>query len=122
MEFKDQYNHPKWQAKRLEIMRRDNYCCVLCDSEDKQLHVHHRYYKRGKKLWEYKKECYLTVCHSCHEYLHIVQDELNNSLSLVNPILLECLAKSDLKKIATILYNGEMEAVKKYAKTLKYNG
>ncbi len=122
MEFSDQYKHPKWQAKRLEIMRRDKFKCRLCDSEDKQLHVHHRYYKRAVKLWEYKNTCYLTTCNRCHEYLHQVQDELNHKLSLVDPMHLECFAKSDLKKLSRMLVNGELDAVKKYIKTLKYHG
>ena len=122
IKFEDQYNHPMWQKKRFEILKRDKWKCRLCDSENNQLHVHHRYYKRGVKLWEYKNTCYITACHSCHEYLHKVQDELNHSLSLIDPMKLECFAKSNLKKVSQLLFNGELDAVKKYAKTLKYHG
>lgn len=122
IEFKDQYNHPNWQKKRLEIFKRDKFKCVLCESKNKTLHVHHRYYKRAVMIWDYDNKCYLTVCQGCHEYLHEVQDILNEELSKIDPMYLECFAKSNLRKVSQILLNGELDAVRKYAKDLKYNG
>jgi len=121
IEFKDQYSHPEWQKKRLEVLKRDKFLCLLCEIPDRTLHVHHRYYKRGKLLWEYNDKCYLTVCEECHEYLHNVQDILNENLSKIDPMFLECFAKSDLRKISQLLLNGELSAVRKYAKNLTYN-
>jgi hypothetical protein len=61
---------PKWQKKRLEIMQRDDFKCVWCGSEDTQLHVHHLYYEKYRKPWEYEDEAYVTICDLCHENEH----------------------------------------------------
>lgn len=34
------------------------------------LHIHHKYYKLGKKPWEYPNEALTTLCFLCHEKLH----------------------------------------------------
>ena len=32
------------------------------------LHVHHRYYKKGKdNIWDYPLRAFITLCESCHE-------------------------------------------------------
>jgi hypothetical protein len=121
IEFKDQYSHPEWQKKRLEVLKRDKFLCLLCEVSERTLHVHHRYYKRDKMLWEYDDKCYLTVCDECHEYLHNVQDILNEKLSTIDPMYLECFALSNLRKVSQLLLSGELSAVRKYAKTLTHN-
>ena len=122
MDFDNQYKHPKWQKKRLEIFNRDEFKCQLCDSEDKNLHVHHKYYKRGVLIWDYPNTCYITCCYSCHTYLHDVKDMMSVAISRIDPMYLECFAKSDLKKVAEILLEGELNAVVEYSKTIKYHG
>jgi len=67
IEFKDQYKHPLWQKKRLEILERDDYKCCDCKASDKQLHVHHGYYERDVYLWEYGSDTLWTLCADCHE-------------------------------------------------------
>lgn len=67
IEFKDQYKHPKWQKKRLEVLERDKYTCLDCGATDKQLHVHHGYYKKNTMLWEYTDTSLWTLCSECHE-------------------------------------------------------
>ncbi|KKQ74820.1 MAG: hypothetical protein US97_C0056G0002 [Microgenomates group bacterium GW2011_GWF1_38_5] len=65
--YKEQYQHPQWQKKRLEILQRDNFTCRSCDSQEKQLSVHHQYYLEDKMIWEYPNNCYLSLCEDCHE-------------------------------------------------------
>lgn len=67
IEFKDQYKHPKWQKKRLEILERENYTCQCCGDTETTLHVHHGYYERNKKLWEYDGFTMWCFCSECHE-------------------------------------------------------
>ena len=122
MEWTKQYEHPKWQKKRLEIMKRDGFQCKLCDSEDKNLHVHHKYYQKGKLIWQYPNSCYITVCYTCHNYLHEVKDDLSLEISKIDILYLHAFAKSDLKKVAEILFNGELDAVAEYVKTIKHHG
>ena len=65
--FAEQYKHPKWQKKRLEIMKRDDYTCRYCDSKEKELQIHHIEYEKGKKVWEYEDGNFLTLCKDCHK-------------------------------------------------------
>ena len=64
----------RWQRKRLEIMQRDNFTCIACGRSDKDegttLNVHHAYYEKGKKPWEYDDDMLVTVCSECHEGRH----------------------------------------------------
>lgn len=40
----------------------------MCNSKDKELHVHHKYYLIGKEAWEYPDQAYKTLCNECHSY------------------------------------------------------
>jgi 5-methylcytosine-specific restriction endonuclease McrA len=66
-DFFAQYKSPLWQRKRLEIMERDNFKCCDCQSDDKTLNVHHKYYIYGKKPWEYADGILITLCEDCHK-------------------------------------------------------
>jgi hypothetical protein len=65
----EQYNHPLWQKKRLEVMQRDHFHCMFCGSREKQLHVHHNTYD-GAYLWTCSLASMITVCGECHEKMH----------------------------------------------------
>lgn len=58
---------PRWQKKRLEILNRDNWSCIICGNDKATLHVHHTYYENNKEPWEYENKTLLTFCDSCHE-------------------------------------------------------
>lgn len=67
-EFFDQYKDPRWQKKRLQIMKRDKFCCTSCGDDEKTLNVHHcTVYRKDAKPWEYKNSELTTLCESCHE-------------------------------------------------------
>jgi len=78
-QFED-YSDPRWQKKRLQIMKRDNFRCRRCDRDDRTLNVHHRYYQKGRKIWDYDDEALVTLCEKCHEKLHEVH---NGSLEAI---------------------------------------
>lgn len=67
MTYKEQYLHPEWQKKRVEILNRDNFTCRYCEAKDITLHVHHREYHEGKKVWEYDNSYLVTLCKECHK-------------------------------------------------------
>ena len=69
MTYAEKLKHPKWQKKRLEILSRDGFKCVLCDDEEETLHVHHKIYKWDKQPWEYEDSNFQTVCEICHKGL-----------------------------------------------------
>jgi hypothetical protein len=67
--YSEQLAHPNWQRKRLEILNRDSFECTDCGSKENQLHVHHKYYKKGKMAWDYPDDCLITLCGQCHKSL-----------------------------------------------------
>lgn len=66
---------PRWKSKRVEIMTRDNECCVICKGKD-DLQVHHRQYQfvnaesAFKMPWDYPDYLLITLCKSCHQRGH----------------------------------------------------
>lgn len=73
---------PKWQRKRLEILKRFNFKCFGCEKEDEELHVHHCWYEKGKKPWEYPDYCYLVLCSDCHKRWHRAKSEIDKLLNV----------------------------------------
>jgi len=70
LSYKEQYQHPHWQRKRLEIFRRDDWTCRCCGQTLKALHIHHLYYQSDLHLWQYDNDALVTVCNDCHKKLH----------------------------------------------------
>lgn len=70
MSYQRKLQNPKWQRKRLLIMQRDKFRCVYCDSDEKELQVHHERYIPDREPWEYPDELLITLCHACHEKKH----------------------------------------------------
>ena len=66
---------PRWKAKRMEIIIRDNRCCVIC-KDTNELQVHHRQYQfiksenAFKMPWDYPDDLLITLCKSCHQRGH----------------------------------------------------
>lgn len=58
---------PRWQKKRLKIMERDGWKCIICKGENDTLHVHHRYYKSSEGPWDYPDRALVTLCRQCHD-------------------------------------------------------
>lgn len=78
--WKDQYKHPLWQKKRLARLEIANWKCECCDSEEKQLHVHHKAYRKGALIWEYTDDELEVLCEGCHERAHQLKDLLNGAI------------------------------------------
>lgn len=67
-DFWDNYKHPLWQKKRLEIMQRDEFTCRSCGADSVTLNVHHASpYKKGMAPWQYDESDLITLCEKCHE-------------------------------------------------------
>lgn len=66
MNYAEQLKSPMWQKKRLKILQRDNFTCLLCSDTETELHIHHKEYKSGKKPWEYEDSNFQTFCKYCH--------------------------------------------------------
>jgi len=70
MDYKDQIKSPKWQKKRLEILKRDEFTCQQCGNKELTLHVHHKHYNKGAMIWDYQGWELTTLCEDCHSVKH----------------------------------------------------
>lgn len=75
LDYSELLKHPKWKEKRLKILQRDNFRCVVC-GYDKKLQIHHKRYKTdpktGKRIlpWEYDDDDLVTLCDLHHRRIH----------------------------------------------------
>jgi len=65
---------PRWQQKRLEVMKEKDFHCELCGTNEITLNVHHKEYFKDKEPWEYNNSQLSVLCKICHESLHDVFD------------------------------------------------
>ena len=97
--YKEKFKDPRWQKKRLEIFERDNFTCQSCGDKNETLHVHHRYYEKGKEPWEYDNEVLITLCEGCHKIEGMERkEEEENLLFWMKRIFLS----SDIQSLADI--------------------
>lgn len=65
----------RWKTKRQKILKRDDYCCVICKNKE-NLQVHHRQYhflireSQYKPPWDYEDRLLITLCEFCHRRGH----------------------------------------------------
>lgn len=70
MIYPEQYKHPLWQKKRLEILEAADWKCEFCLSKDDTLHAHHISYRREADVWDYPLSNFLSLCENCHKFIH----------------------------------------------------
>jgi hypothetical protein len=83
MNYKEQLKSPKWQKKRLDVLNLRGFKCENCANEEKQLHVHHRFYLKGRKAWEYDNDVLQVLCETCHENEHKKPKENENQSEII---------------------------------------
>lgn len=66
MSYAELLKDPRWQRKRLEVLNRADFTCQECSDKTKTLHVHHTYYAKGRKPWEYDATELKCLCEDCH--------------------------------------------------------
>lgn len=64
--YSKKLKNPAWQKKRLEILNRDEWTCLLCYDKKTELHIHHQEYIKGKEPWEYENSNFKSYCKHCH--------------------------------------------------------
>jgi hypothetical protein len=79
-DFFAKYKDPRWQKKRLEVMRQANFRCESCESKDKTLNVHHKSYKKNQSPWEYDEWELECLCEDCHSEKHKIKERLTDAL------------------------------------------
>lgn len=72
--YEQQLDDTRWRLKAENIRIRDKHKCRLCGAKTTQLDVHHIRYVYGREAWDYDDSDLVTLCHKCHEELHVCQD------------------------------------------------
>lgn len=80
-----QYKSPHWQRKRLEALNDAGFSCQVCQDKETTLHVHHKRYVKGRKIWEYEISELMVLCAPCHEATHGIKDLMSEILARVSP-------------------------------------
>lgn len=65
----ENFQDPRWQQKRLEIMQRDNWSCCGEGEHEGMLNVHHRKYTTSEP-WNEPNENLITLCERHHKAEH----------------------------------------------------
>lgn len=64
--YSEKLRDPRRQKRRLEILQRDHFQCLLCGDPETELHIHHRYYTKNTEPWDYPDAALTTLCKHCH--------------------------------------------------------
>lgn len=81
LDWKEQYRHPNWQKKRLQAMEAAEFHCQRCFDGETTLNVHHKFYVKGRMVWEYELHELQVLCEPCHEVQHQVNDRIKQALA-----------------------------------------
>lgn len=84
MTYQDQIKSPKWQRKRLEVMEGRSFECESCGDKEKTLNVHHKIYRKNKKIWEYPNSDLECLCEDCHKESHTLAEKIREALSIMS--------------------------------------
>jgi len=82
MSRQDKWNYEQelqsgmWLSIKRQVLARDSFRCVNCGASDMPLHVHHLYYKHGRKAWQYPLDALQTLCVDCHDAEHSDDPEI----------------------------------------------
>ena len=78
MTYQEKLKDPRWKEKRVEILERDKHTCQECFGPNKDLHVHHKHYKRNTEPWDYSNNKLTTLCANCHKQEHYFLNDFPN--------------------------------------------
>lgn len=87
--YAEMLRRPEWQKKRLRAMEAAQFACQECFADDKTLNVHHRYYLKNAKPWEYPDDALVCLCEGCHGRRHELTDEAKRLLGFLSSSSLE---------------------------------
>jgi hypothetical protein len=75
-DYSEKLKHPKWQKKRLEVLKRDKFKCKLCSDTETTLNIHHLKYNGNP--WEIDNSDLVTICEHCHNEVERLKKEYGN--------------------------------------------
>ena len=102
--YAEKLQHPKWQEKRLLILKRDKFSCKLCGDKETMLQIHHLKYIGNP--WEAENKDMITYCKDCHctiEHHKGFGINITKIVKCSDPLILYC--KSDEQKYYRVVLN-----------------
>lgn len=104
LSYREKLDDPRWSKKRIEILKRDNFKCLVCTRGDRILDVHHIVYIPNRDPWDYPEAYLQTLCRECHEIRQELTDKCANALKLaISRIPTERMEKVALRLITEAL-------------------
>jgi len=97
---------PRWQRKRLEVMERANFRCEYCSDAEATLNVHHGYYERGLKPWEYEDATLWCLCEDCHKQAQDILRDVHYQIAKMLPGYLDNLMAPIVREEEGLARNG----------------
>ena len=70
LQYKDKLKDSRWLEFRKRVYKKDGYKCTICNTKDRPLNAHHRFYNKNKEPWDYLVDDLDTLCNWCHESIH----------------------------------------------------
>jgi 5-methylcytosine-specific restriction endonuclease McrA len=71
--YSEKLQNPRWNEKRLSILKRDGYKCRMCGADNAKINVHHIVYLKDRDPWDYPDSLLISVCDSCHTKEHLYE-------------------------------------------------
>lgn len=69
-DLNSQYADDRWSRRRADFFSHNGRQCQSCQRTDTETQLHHRYYERGRALWDYDDFDLVCLCKSCHGLWH----------------------------------------------------
>ena len=76
-DFWADYRDDRWLRTAKRVRERAGHKCEECGEDKESLHVHHTYYERGRRAWDYPDESLRCWCTYCHGLFHDLKDQVN---------------------------------------------
>lgn len=114
--YHEELNDKRWHKKREKILVLCKHKCSICNSSI-NLHIHHHYYIKGHKAWEYPNNALTALCAECHEKWH----KTHELLVLEKPFRKRKSYRAPLKKGRIYKTNHKQHKVSKKVKLSKHD-
>ena len=102
MKPSNKFEDPRWERKKLHVIRLRGNACEVCGNT-RHLRVHHLLYAKSVNPWEYPDDQYQCICEPCvHERKPLVEAAVDNLrlmlAKLPTPSLRDAVAESGVEK------------------------
>lgn len=99
--YKEKLLDDRWVEKRERLLSAAGRRCSLCPSE-KNLTIHHGYYRFKTDPWDYENESLWVLCWPCHEGIQLLTITIHRAIAHTHP--------RDIEKLKPKIVDAAFEA------------